>query len=57
MSVSLETSAVLSLTDWISEFMDQNQGMTASEIGRNQLIRQVIHNSNYLLGFISQISN
>ncbi|XP_074663089.1 inositol 1,4,5-trisphosphate-gated calcium channel ITPR3-like [Tubulanus polymorphus] len=39
------------LRDWITEFLDENKGMTASTIGHNMLIEQVLRLLYYLVQF------
>ncbi|XP_064627454.1 inositol 1,4,5-trisphosphate receptor type 1-like isoform X9 [Lineus longissimus] len=39
------------LRDWIAEFLDNNKGMTASEIGHNMLIAEVLRLLSYLVQF------
>ncbi|KAK3094787.1 hypothetical protein FSP39_006217 [Pinctada imbricata] len=39
------------LSEWISKFLGQNGDMTASEIGNNMLVRQVLRLVQYLVSF------
>ncbi|XP_033730119.1 LOW QUALITY PROTEIN: inositol 1,4,5-trisphosphate receptor type 2-like [Pecten maximus] len=39
------------LNDWISKFLGKNSDMTASEIGNNMLVKQVIRLVHYLVSF------
>ncbi len=40
-----------SLRDWISRFLDENKDMTASLIGHNMLVEQVLRLVHYLVKF------
>ncbi|OWF52185.1 Inositol 1,4,5-trisphosphate receptor type 3 [Mizuhopecten yessoensis] len=40
-----------SISDWISKFLNKNSDMTASEIGNNTLVKQVLRLVHYLVSF------
>ncbi|XP_033761182.1 inositol 1,4,5-trisphosphate receptor type 3-like isoform X6 [Pecten maximus] len=40
-----------SISDWISKFLNKNSDMTASEIGNNMLVKQVLRLVHYLVSF------